>query len=123
MVKSLRNLFNFLVPSVQFLTFALIGCLLFWIVSWLFSRFKRQERSMPARRNLPKKIVSFFFVVFLFYVLQFYANTLNTESIVVNTEDLLFSKDQILKTNKEFCFWENSATEINFFKNVSFWDP
>lgn len=118
---SLSSLFHYLVPSAEFLTMALVGCLICWIVSWLFSRFKRQTRSLPTRRtkrNLPKKIVAFGFLMFLFYLKQFFEMSLNTSILLVDIENLLYSREQILRTDKEFCFLEKGAEE-NFLKSVS----
>ena len=112
-VESLWSLFHFLVPSARFLTLALVGCLLYWLFSWLFTRFQKS-----ARRKLPMKIASFFFVVFLFFLEELFYSTLSTESVLVKTDDLLSSKEQLLGTKKEFCFWER-GTETDFFKNVS----
>lgn len=116
--SSLSSLFHFLIPSTEYLTFALSGCLIYWIVSRLFFWFKRPADQRPPSSNLQTKIVSFFFGLFLFYILQFFGNSLNTQNVMVPTDDLLYSREQILKTRKEFCFGEKS-TEVNFLKNVS----
>ena len=118
--SSLSSLFSFLVPSAEILAVLLAGCLICWIVSWLFARFKRQTRSLPSRRNLQTGIVSFFFVLFLFYIEQFYCNSLSTENVIVPTSNLLYSKEQILKTEKEFCFMEGgSSSELDTLRTVS----
>ena len=63
--------------------------------------------------------MSFFFGLFLFYIEQFFSNNLSTENVIVPTEDLLYSKEQLLKTKKEFCFLEKSG-ELDYLKMVSF---
>lgn len=117
-VESLSSLFHFLVPSTGFLTLVLVGGLLYWAVSSLFSRFKKSAGLLPSRRKLQRKIVAFFLLLFLFFMGKFFEGNLNTSNVVVRTDDLLYSKEQILKTKKEFCFPEKSS-EVNFFKNVS----
>ena len=117
-VESLSSLFHFLVPSTQFLTLTLVGCLLYWALSSMFSRLKKSARLLPSRRKLQRKIVSFFFLLFWFFIQQFFEGNLNTSNVVVQTDELLYSKEQILKTNKEFCFWEEGG-EMDLLKNVS----
>lgn len=117
-LDSIKKLFDFLVPSVEFLTLALAGYLLYWLVSWLFSRFEKWANLLPSGRTLQMKIFSFLFVLFSFYTQEIYGNLLSTESVVVRTDDLLYTKEQILKTNKEFCFWE-SGSEMDILVNVS----
>ena len=93
-VKSFSSLYHFLVPSTGLLALALIGCLLYWVISSLFSRFKRQIRSLPTKRNFQKVA----FVFFLFFVKEIYNNLLNTDNVLVNTDELLYSRKQILKS-------------------------
>lgn len=113
-VQGLSSLFNFIIPSNEFLAFGLIGCLLCWLFSWLFSRLRKS-----SRRTLQVAIMSFFFGLFLFYIEQFFSNNLSTENVIVPTEDLLYSKEKLLKTKKEFCFLEKSG-ELDYLKMVSF---
>ena len=117
LVESLLSLFHFLIPSASFLTFALVGCLVYWTVSWLFSKI--QKSSLPSRRNLQMKIVSFFFMLFIFYIEQFTSNSLSTENLIVRTDSLLYSRQQILETKREFCFWEKGSGEMDLYKKVT----
>ena len=116
-VESLWTLFHFLVPSVSFLTLVLVGCLLYWLVLLLFSRFKISTGQQPSRKNLQTKITAFFFLCFFFFMGQLFEACLNTSSIVVRTDQLLYSKKQILETRKEFCFWEKGS-EMDFLEKV-----
>lgn len=112
--QSLWTLFQFLVPSTGLLTLALVGCLLYWVISSLLGRF---QKSSP-RKNLQTQIVAFF-VLFLFHIKEFFVNNLNTSNVIVRTDELLYSREQILKTKKEFCFWEKGGNEEEFIKKVS----
>ena len=115
-LDSIQQLFEFLVPSVGFLALALAGCLIYWVVSRLFVHFKKSS-ILTFRRNLQTKIFLLFFVVFLFHIKQFYEISLNTSSVLVRTDDLLYSKKHILRTKKEFCFLEKGS-EVDFLRNV-----
>ena len=115
--QSLTSLFHFLMPSFSFLALMSTGCLLYWLTLALLSRFKRST-SPSSRRKLQLKILAFFSLLFLFFVGQFFVSNLNTRKVVVSTDQLLYSKDQILKTQKEFCFFEIGA-EFDFLKNLS----
>ena len=64
------------------------------------------------------KRLLFFDLLFLFYIRQFFGGNLNTENVMVRTDELLYSKDQILNTKKEFCSVEDSV-ENDIIKNVS----
>lgn len=120
--RSLSSLFNFLAPSPGFLMFALAGCLVYWVVSSLLSRFQKSARikSLPTKGNLQMRIVFFFFTLLFFFIQLLYCNSLSTENLIVRTDDLLFSREQILKTEREFCFLEGgSSSEEDFFKKAS----
>lgn len=114
-VQSLSSLLCFLVPSAEFLTFTLVGCLFYWVVSSLLGRFRKSSRS--PKRNV-QNIVAFFFVWFLFFTSQLFSGSLNTSNMQVRTDNLLYSTEQILTTKKEFCSWEKS-TEEDLFRKVS----
>ena len=115
--KSLSSLYHFLVPSTAFLALMTVGCLLYWLSSELFLRLEKSSR--PSGKRLRLKTLSFFYLLFLFYIQQFFGANLNTMSVVVSTLELLYSNDQILRTQKEFCALEQGA-ELDFYKNVSF---
>ena len=120
--KSLSSLFYFFVPSTSFLAIIAAGILLYLVASVLFSRFGKPSTpsrlSLPTGKKLQLKIVSFFYMLFMFFNGQFFGGNLNTENIVVRTDDFLYSKDQILETQKEFCGLEEGA-ETDIYKNVS----
>ena len=118
-IKAIQQLLDFLMPSTSFLMLTLAVCLVYWVVTTLFTHFKKSlERSAPYESLLPARIVPFFFTCFIFFIHQFFEASLNTDNVVVSTENLLYSKEQVLKTNKEFCFWETGSEE-EFFKSVS----
>ena len=112
--QSLLALFNFLMPSPAFLTLLAASCLVYWLSSALFSHLPK-----PPRRRLQLKILAFFYLLFLFFIHEFFSDNLNTSNVIVKTSDLLDSIDQILRTQKELCFLENGP-ETNFMRNVSF---
>lgn len=115
-VQSWSSLFQFLVPSTGFMMLALAGFLLYWTFPALLYRFKKFAR-LPPRMNLQTKIVSLFFLLFLFIMGQLFQSSLNTSNVVVRTDQLLYSKDQLLKTEKEFCFVEKGG-EVEYLKNA-----
>lgn len=108
-IKQLKQLIDFLLPSTSFLMLALAGCLLYWLASTLSARFKKSASLLPSGRNLQKMILSFFFALFLFLIHQFFEGSLNTDNVVISTVNLLYSKDQIRKTKKEFCSWTSNS--------------
>ena len=123
--QSLSSLFHFFMPSTSFLTLVVAGSLLFLVASVLFSCFEKPSISLPSRlwlptgRKLRLKIISFFYLLFMFFNGQFFEGNLNTENIMVRTDDLLHSIEQVLRTQKEPCFVEGGA-EMDFYKNVSY---
>ena len=115
--QNLWTLFHFLVPSASFLALVAAGCLLYWLSSALLSRIKKTSPLQSFRKKTQLKILAFFYVLFLFFIWQFFSGNLNTDNVVVSTDDLLYSEEQILRTQKEFCFFEKGPEE-NFLKNV-----
>lgn len=113
-VKNLSSFLDFLMPSIEFLTLTLVGCLLYYAVSWLFSRKSAGLR--PSIRSL--QIISFSFTLFMFCIEQLFSASLNTEHVVIRTDNMLYSKEQLVETKREFCFWERGAEE-EFFEKVS----
>ena len=114
--QSLSSLYHFLVPSTGLLALIAAGGLLYLLFAALFSLAKRPLR--PSRKRLQLKIVSFFYLIFLFFIQIFFESNLNTSNIVVRTDDLLYSLEQVLQTQREFCFLEKSR-EAQFLQNVS----
>ena len=112
--QSLIGLFNFLMPSLSFLLLFFAGVLLYFACSLVFSYFKKFKK-----QSLQFKILSFAYLLFLFFICQFFNGNLNTSKIIVDDSDLLYSKQQILETKKEFCFIEKSNAEVDYFAKVS----
>ena len=96
MEQSLFSLFHFLIPSTAFLALMTSGCLLMWLFSTMLSGYGK---------NTQIKILSFCYLLFLFFVQQLFGGNLNTDNVVVRTDDLLSSKEQVLRTNKELCVY------------------
>ena len=115
-VESLRSLFHFLIPSTAFLALLVASCLLYRLSSALFGCLGTSSR--PLRRKPQLTILAYFNMVFLFFIGLFFEANLNTESVLVRTDDLLYSIKQILGTQREFCLFEESL-ETDFLKKVS----
>ena len=126
--KSLINFLVFLIPSIEFSAILLAGTFVNFLFLFLFSSFKASRiveeisaSRKPAfrNRNFKIKTLSFFYLLFLFFIRNFFNNNINTSNVIVDTSDLLYSKGKILETNKELCFLEKSV-EMDYFLNVSF---
>lgn len=116
--KGLWNLYQFLMPSTSFVALFLAGCLLYLVATYLlspssFSLFKKPTRSS----RLKLKLVFVFFLFFLLLMHQFFESNLNTENVIVETNEILYSEEKILRTKKEFCFMEKGE-EMDYLKNV-----
>lgn len=112
---NLSGSFHFWMPSNDLLLLMVAGHSLYLVASFLL-RWSIKRSGTPSRSNL--KILSFVYLLFAFFTEEFFGNCLNTEQVTVNTDDLLFSKNQILNTNKEFCFFEKGV-EFDFMKKVN----
>ena len=114
------NLFDFLAPSFTFLILLIAGPLLYCVSLFLLSGHKRSPslKSSRTRRNLQLKILSLCLALFFFFNRKLFEGNLNTSNVVAQTDDLLYSKEQVLKTQKEFCFIDRNP-EMNLLKNVS----
>ena len=102
--KSLMNIFEFLIPSLSFVLLFFAGFLFYFASSFVFSYFKKLKK-----QSLQFKILSFAYLLFLFFMSEFFNGNLNTSNIIVSTDDLLYSTQQVLATRKEFCFLEKSS--------------
>ena len=96
--RSLSVLYHFLVPSTAYLALMVTGLLLFRLASALFRNWKPRQ---PSRRKVRLRLLSFLYLFFVFFMSHFFGGNLNTQNVVVRTDGLLYSKEQILKTNKE----------------------
>ena len=114
---SLSSSFRFWVPSTDLLLLMVIGCLIHFVISFLFQCSIKRTQAPPGS-NLKLKILSFFYLLFIFFTEEFFGNSLSSEQVIVRTDGLLYSRDNILNTNKEFCFFENSV-EFEFMIKVS----
>ena len=115
--RSLWSLFHFLMPSTGLLTLILAACLLYLASSALFLHLKRLK-SLRESGRVSIKLVSLFYFLFLFFIRYLFEGNLNTSNVLVRTDELIYSKEQILNTQKEFCFLEKSK-EVDFLKDVS----
>lgn len=102
--KSLSKLFDFLVPSAAFLTLLSVGCLLYWLFSALFKHLKKPN-SLRSSKECPQikilRALSIFFLMFQFFNGQLFASNLNTSNVIVDVSGLLYSREQIIRTEKE----------------------
>lgn len=108
---TLMKMLDFLVPSAHFLLLCLAGMGLWGLARWSFAYFKR------VGSNLRIKILSFFALLFLWWIGEFFNGNLNTTNVLSDTSDLLYSKEQLIQTKREFCFLEQSS-ELDVFKKV-----
>lgn len=114
---SLSALLHFLAPSgwTGFLALLVVGHLVYWGSLAMTFYFKNPG---TTRWRSQLKTVSFCCFVLVCFMQEFFCGNLSTENVVVNTDQLLYSKEQVLNTKKEFCFPEKSS-EIDLLKNVS----
>ena len=126
--NNLKNLINLLIPSFQLLSLFLAFTLLYLAVLCVFSSFKISRTlktfSLSCKKTLKSenfnfKILSLSYCLLLFLIGQFFSCNLNVKNVIVLTDDLLYSKQQVLETNKEVCFVEASV-EHDYFTNVSY---
>ena len=101
-------------PSLSFLLLFFAGVLLYFACSLIFSYFKKFKK-----QSLQFKILSFAYLLFLFFICHFFNGNLNTSQIIVDDSGLLYSKQQILETKKEFFLIEKSNAELDYFAKVS----
>lgn len=135
---------NNILPSFGFLFLFLIVNLiyiasLFAIMTFCKSinfKFSKLFGNIRTNHSLVK-MITFSYLLFLFLMNQFFCNNLNTRKVVINTDYFvspflpelriknlnflifhnfikLTSTDKLLKTDKEPCFYEDSA-ELNYF--------
>lgn len=113
--QSLRTVFELLVPSSDLLKIALIGVLLYFVLLYSFSFILKRFFGEKKQPNHQIKYLLFAFVLFLFFVEQFYHGTINTESVTVDLSDILYSNERILNSDFEPCFLEERI-EMSIFK-------
>ena len=63
------------------------------------------------------KILAFAYLLYCFFIDQFYNGILNTTSVTVDLSDLLYSDEQILATDKYPCFFEDGI-EMDIFRGA-----
>ena len=102
--KSFASLAELLVPSLEFLAATMAGILVYLICLGLFSLCLAKLPGGSRESHLPIKILAFFFMLFWFFIDQLYNGNLSTESITVDVSDLLYSEEQLRRTDKEPCF-------------------
>ena len=114
-VQSLMALLNLLVPSVELLKIAVYGILEYHILffSFLFCLWKFFKKSKKA--NLQIKIMAFAYMFYWFFISSFYNAIISTESITVDTNDLLHSEERILNTKRTPCFFEGKSFQWKLF--------
>ena len=114
---SWMDLAHFLMPSVEFIWIVLGGLLLYSTTWMLIKRLRRCRSALLGPRQVSILVV--FYLLFAWIITVLFNSSLNTASLIVDTSDLLYNNDQILRTKKESCFVEASS-ELDYFKEVSF---
>ena len=119
--KNLISLINFLIPSIEFISL-LLACMLIYFVtkSFFSSATKLTNQKANKKQNFKIKTLSFFYLLFLFFIQNFFTNNINTGNVIVDTSDLLYSKNKLLDTKKEICFPEKNTEYQDYFVKVSF---
>lgn len=104
--KSLMDLIEFLIPSFGFVLLTL-ACLFFYFLFLILSRLANEPRTAKKQ-----KILSFFLMIFLFFIATLFNCNLNTSNIVVDVSDLLFSLEKVLTTDRKSSFEQVKLIEF-----------
>ena len=115
--QNLMALLDFLVPSLEFVKVALSGIVAHFVLLYLFSFCLRKLFKRPNGSNLQIKILAFAYMLYCFFIDQFYNGILNTTSVTVDLSDFLYSDEQILATDKSPCFFEDGI-EMDIFRGA-----
>ena len=125
--KSLAKLISFLIPSFSFLLIFVLSLIFYLADLFLFSLASSRLTSLKRLRTFKitqqklkgsrLKILTFSFMVFVFFIKNFFGNNLNTTIVILDFSDLLYSIEKLLETDKEFCFLERSI-EYEYFERV-----
>lgn len=110
--QSLMNLLHFLLPSTELALIVLAGLLLCSAI-WLAIKHLR-------RWHMQVSILILLYLWFTWMIDVLYNSSLNTASLSVDISDILYSKQQILRTQKESCFLESNSVEVDYYKSVRF---
>lgn len=110
-------MFEFLAPPLNFLFIVMVGFLIYRVLLLLFLRSKRSSGG-PFQQTWQIKMLTLANLLFLFFNRKLFEGNLNTSNVLVKTDELLYSEEQVLNTQKEFCFVDESS-RVNYLKNVS----
>jgi hypothetical protein len=119
----LKKLFDFFAPSLSFFISFLFSNLLlltFAFLFWLFLKkyiYKGNLSPMLCREQIAFKILSFFYIVFLFLIELLILCNNNTQQIVVDVTDLIYSRETLMATKREACFLGIEVITMNFLDN------
>ena len=109
-IRGLARLIEFLVPPLEFLVATLAGILTHLLCLGLFAFCLPKLFGGSSKGvRLQIKILSFCFLLFFFFINQFYQGDLSTDQITVDVSELLHSEEQLLRTDKEPCFLDRQA--------------
>ena len=112
-LTGLVSFFSELIPSFSFLILIMVGLFAhFGLLAVFLLYFKK------FNRNRLVSVLVFSFVLFFFFIEQFFSGNLNAMNVIVDVSDLLYSKEKVLNTDKEPCFLEGAA-EIEYYIKVS----
>ena len=94
-----------MVPPLELLGAVLGGVLMYLFVLYLLSLCLKRLKK-PKGPNLQTKILAFFFMLFWWFCDQFYNSNLSTDQVTVDKSGLLYSRDQLLQTDRQPCFMD-----------------
>lgn len=117
--RTFKKLIDFLIPSLDFLLLFLISLIVYFVFRALFTSFRTPILISFRRLNSKMKFISLFYLIFLYFMRQFFSCNLNTLNVIVDISDLLYSKETLLETKKEICFPERNS-DIEHFEKVKF---
>ena len=104
--QSLMVLLELIIPSLEFLKAALCGFLVYFVLFYSFVFCLRRFFKKPKGSNLQIKIFAFAYLIYWFFINQFYNDILNTSSVTVDLSDILHSEERILNSDRIPCFFE-----------------
>lgn len=114
-IHGFSSLVDLVIPPLQILAAVLAGLLMHLTCVHLFSL--GIKKLLKKQKGLPTKILAFFFLLFWFFFDQFYNGNLSTENITVDVSELLYSEEQLIRTEMEPCFFDRDG-ELEMFKGA-----
>lgn len=96
--KKLKNddpfsIFSLLLPSYEFAGLLITGIILNFSLLSIFSRLYRKLKH--SKLSQIQRMLSFCFMIFVWLLTQLLSTNMNTINIIVDIEDILYSKDKM----------------------------